>query len=362
MQQLITKDNWENYTKKELEYFTPILSKHGYTLDKKQPQIQGERFLMQALTTTSGKKVILFGTNREDKRVVIKATRDQNGSKEILDERKSRELLQKIKFAYQVFHSPEELYFEKSSNHTIFIQEFIEQEVQFIDRPIKEQFTLALKAFKAQEGARAITYEHEKLIRNAFSYADKDFYLQAFQSFTQNIDQSLHPLLEKAGALLKKHQDTIDLYRGFLTHTDFVPHNIRIEEDTIYLLDHSSLRFGNKYEGWARFLNFMVLYNKELEEAFLYYLKENRSEEELLSLKLMRVYRLGEIISFYSKNLQRTRGDLHTLTQKRIELWSSLLQAILSDTEMPKEMLQKYKKERDALRSTKEKERQKNLH
>lgn len=363
MQKVSTKEQWEQYVQEEVAYFTPILEQKGYTVDPVQPHVQGERFLMQAVTTTSGRKVILLGKNSNQQHVVIKATRDSRGSKEIQDERNSRELLTKIKFAYNVFFTPEELFFEKTSLHTIFIQEFIEQEKQFIDRPIEEQFTLALSAFKAQEGARATTYEHTKVIKKTFLSADSNFYIGTFSSFL-NLphDNDTARLLKKALEFLKKNRETIDRYGKFLTHTDFVPHNIRVRNKTIYLLDHSSLRFGNKYEGWARFLNFMILYNKKLEEAFLYYLRENRNEGELLALKLMRIFRLGEIISFYTSNLPRTEGKLNSLTQKRITLWTHVMTAILNDAEVKEDIVNKYKEAREKLRSYEEKERQKNLH
>ena len=52
----------------------------------------------------------------------------------------------------------------------------------------------------------------------------------------------------------------------------------------MYLLDHSSLRFGNKYEGWARFRNFTTFYNRPLEEALLLYMRNNRAEEKCFRL------------------------------------------------------------------------------
>lgn len=358
---------WEAYVREELDYFTPLLHEKGYTLNEHQPQVQGERYLMQAITTTSGKKVILFGGTKDGMKVVIKASTDPHGRKEIEHERASRELLQRIKFAYNVFFSPQELLYEKTAAHTIFIQEFIEQSSPFIERPLEEQFTLALKAFKAQEGARATTYEHEKIVRDAFSYADAAFYLEQFICFIDSIkasydDQKLFALLEETLAYLTQHAALMDQYRGFLTHTDFVPHNIRIKDDVIYLLDHSSLRFGNKYEGWARFLNFMTLYSPKLEDACLYYLTENRIEAELQSLKLMRLYRLGEILWFYIQNLPRTEGNLHTLTKKRILFWSEVLDALLHDEKLPEGTRAAYIQDRDALRSEDEKQRQKNLH
>ena len=57
------QQSWDTYCASKIALLTPILKKHGYVLDFEQPHIKGERFLMQAVTTTSGKKIILVGKN-----------------------------------------------------------------------------------------------------------------------------------------------------------------------------------------------------------------------------------------------------------------------------------------------------------
>ncbi len=141
-----------------------------------------------------------------------------------------------------------------------------------------------------------------------------------------------------------------------------MPHNIRIVGDDIYLLDHSSLRFGNKYEGWARFLNFMALYNPPLEQALLQYVRENRSSEESESLQCMRVYRLGEIIWYYVSTLAKSSGDLRVLNEKRVAFWTNVLEAILENKPVPEDVLTEYKRTRDSLRTPEERQRQIGLH
>lgn len=359
---------WIDYKESELSIITPLLLKLGFELDKDQPHTIGERYLMQAMTTASGKKLILLGKRKRDGvRVVIKATRDKNGKKELQHERKSRDILHKINFAYQVFLSPDEILFEIQNGYTIAIYKFIEQESTFLARPIEQQFTLALKAFKAQESAHATTYRHRKIIKKAFETFTSKEYIQNFDTFKASIlstfnEKGMHAVLEEASTFLHKNKETIDQYGGFLTHTDFVPHNFRISGEDIYLLDHSSIRFGNKYEGWARFLNFMTLYNPELEKVLLSYVHNNRTKEEHLSLKLMRVYRLGEIISYYTKTLEKSSEDLYTLNFERIEFWRSVLEAILKDETISPEILEAYKQKRDSLRSEEEKKRQIGLH
>lgn len=361
--------DWESYRTRELEALTPLLNNLGFSLEEKQPHIGGERYLMQAITTTSGRKLILLGRRKKDNlRVIIKATGDEKGAKELQYERASRQMLHEINFAHGVFFSPEEILFTKQESFTISIQSFIDQARPFLERPLKEQFALVLKAFKAQEGAHATTYGHERLIGQTFEIWNAPQYLTAFKKFVTNIalarphDAGKQETLSKAVAFIESHTETIEQYCGFLTHTDFVPHNFRIVDNTIYLLDHSSLRFGNKYEGWARLVNFMVLYNPELARAIVDYVRLNRTPEEFLALKILRVYRLGEIIWYYTNTLDKSSGNLHTLNTERTHLWHTVLISVLADKEVSPEYLEAYRMKREMLRSEDEKLRQKDLH
>ena len=363
------QQSWEKYREQELSKITPVLEKLGFELEQLQPHAGGERYLMQAVTTTSGKKLILLGRRKKDgMRVVIKTTNDTDGIRELEHERKCRRVLQEINFAYQVFHSPVELFFGERDGRLISIQQFIEQESPFLTRPTEEQFSLALRAFKAQEGAHATTYGHERLVRKTFGTMDAAKYLDTFAEFKKNIlreipnEMTLSDFLDEASKQLAEGRETIEQYCGFLTHTDFVPHNIRVRDEKIYLLDHSSLRFGNKYEGWARFVNFMTLYNPPLAEALIDYVRLNRTPEELLSLKLMRVYRLGEIIWYYTDTLKKCSGNLCLLNTERVRFWSEVLRSALAEESVPPEILKAYRRTRDALRSPEEKIRQKDLH
>lgn len=363
------QQNWESYRAQELAEVTPLLATLGFTLDEHQPHIGGERHLMHAVTTASGRKLILLGKRVSDgKRMVIKATSDPAGMRELSHERTCRTALKEIAFAYQVFFSPEEILFTKQNGYLVSIQAFIEQERTFLERPLEEQFFVVLRAFKAQESAHATTYGHRRLIQKTFGQIDAEGYIRAYRTFRLNIEKNLpkrtdiHALLRRGTQTLERERATIEQYGGFLTHTDFVPHNFRIADGTIYLLDHSSLRFGNKYEGWARFLNFMTLYNRPLEDALLFYVKNNRTPEEYRALELMRIYRLGEIVWFYTNILEKTSGDLRELTEARIAFWAEVLKATLDRNQVSKSIIQNYKNTRDALRSKEEKERQKGLH
>lgn len=363
-----TRTHWDTYCLAEITRIAPILRAHDITLDEVQPHIAGERYLMQSITTTSGRKLILLGKDISGMRVVVKATCDASGKRELSHERHCREILKKMDFAGAVFHTPIEVAFIEQDGYTISITAFIEQKSAFIERPLKEQFNLALRAFKAQESAHATTFKHRKLIKSVFEIRNAETYLKNFLSFKDNITRTLpqehaiHTLLSDVFKSLDEHRSYIEQYSGFLTHTDFVPHNIRIKDDTIYLLDHSSLTFGNKYEGWARFLNFMTLYNPELEQALIDYVRDNRIKEESLTLQMMRMYRLGEIIWYYVRTLDKSTENLLTLNTARIHFWTNVLSYIHKGQNVPEKITKEYTEIRDSLRSEDEKKRQQGLH
>lgn len=360
-----SKSAWDTYKGNELSALTPILTELGFELFPEQPHVGGERFLMQAVTTTSGKKVILEGVRRNDNlRVIIKATRDPFGIHELEHERLCRKVLGSIRFAYDVFSTPEEVAFVKKEGFLIAITAYIPKDAPFVSRPTKEQFAFALRALKAQEGAHAATFEQERLVRKTFGLREYADYLESFKRFAEG--SSSQELFSSAQAYLEHHEQEITQYGGFLTHTDFVPHNFRIHDGVMYLLDHSSLRFGNKYEGWARFLNFMALYNPELEEALVTYVQNNRTPEERAALTAMRIYRLGELIAYYHATLAHSEGDLLTLNTIRVALWTTGLSNLVKDPTRTRifsqEEVTQYQSRRDALRSNDEEKRQKNLH
>lgn len=362
-------EQWKEYSAREIATLLPLLERYGFTLEREQPHMGGERYLMQAITTASGKKLILLGKRNSDgKRVVLKATSDPSGIRELEHERLCRKVLHTIRFAYGTFTSPEEILFHKKNGFVLSVQAFIEQESTFLQRPLRDQFFLVLKAFKAQESAHATTYGHMQTVQKTFGSIDAGTYLQNFSTFKKNIlagapaQKELSSILAKAEDILAANKKTVAQYEGFLTHTDFVPHNFRISNGSMYLLDYSSLRFGNKYEGWARFLNFMTLYNPELEKLLTQYVRDNRTPEESVSLHCMRIYRLGEIIWYYTKTLSQSTGNLLTLNTERITFWSEVLKAILEEKEVPQGVLEAYKKKRERLRSEDEKLRQKSLH
>ncbi len=174
----MSKNNWQKNT----EPLIPIFSKLGFALEEDQQHMKGERPFMQAVTTKSGQKFILLARRQSDnKRVVIKATRDKKGAEEIKHEQICRKAIQNILFAYKIFFTPKEMLFVKKGGYTISIQEYMEQKSTFLERPLEEQFSLALKAFKAQESSHATTYRHKKSITKTFGKVDADWYLESYK-------------------------------------------------------------------------------------------------------------------------------------------------------------------------------------
>ena len=344
----------------DLYSLTPILEGLGITLEKEQPHISGERFLL------SPHKLVLVGTMGGN-RVVIKTSNEPEGKSELKHERRARETLNKLPFAHHTFFVPKELLFVERDNYVIAITAFIAQGKAFIAYPLEEQFFLALKAFEEQEGVHATTSSHANLIRDVFGMYDAQDYLNDFEVFKNDITEymrdtgELKNLLEEALQFLRANKTLIERYSGFLTHTDFAPHNLRIVDGSLYLLDHTSIHFGNKYESWGRFLNFMAVHNPALEKKLAQYVQENRGEEEYLSLRLMRVYKAGFLLRFHSQNLSKTTGDLHMLTQARITFWTEALRSLLADTGIPPIRVGEYVRARNKLRTEEETRRQKEI-
>lgn len=362
---------WDVYVKSEIAWCTPLLAERGYILDEVQTHTLGERYLMLAERDVGGggRKLILTGTRVEDGlRVIIKVSRDRDGVLEIDREHRARENILRLPFAYRVFTPPEELLHTITHEGCVSISRYITQDSVFIERPIEEQLTLALMMLKLQEAAHASTYEHSRQVRNTFGIERARGYLKNQRKFvrfitsTRDILSELSGPLHRATDILEHSERRIEQYCGFLTHADFVPHNFRIHNGVPYLLDYASLHFGNKYESWARFMNFMMLYNPPLTTHLQKYVVDNRAPEELESLKLMRLYKLTFLLSFYAQSLPQTTGAQRALTLLRLSFWGQGLTALLASEVLSEAVVEVYKRERDTLRDDEEKKRQAQLH
>ncbi len=345
----------------ELAILKQLFEQLGFELDEYQPHVGGERKVFAI------GKFVLFGHSvQHNVRVVLKAACDVASKSEIARERICRTALENIQFAYGTFSSPEEILFSEKAGYTIQVTRFIEQDMPFLERPTSEQFRFALKGLKAMEAAHAATYEHLRSVKGIFPTMNTDEYISAFSKYIDVASKSSETrkdLLANLGKQLAQKRDDIERYCGFLTHFDFMPQNIRISGDTMFLLDHSSLRFGNKHESWARMINFMELYNPELARALEKYIQDNRAPEENESLRLMRLYRLGELLAHHAR-IETESNDtaLQELSKKRVWFWSHVATAVQANSEISKEIIAEYKAARDSLRSLEEKERQIGLH
>lgn len=349
----------ENNIKKEIGKISDILFDLRFSLDEIQPHISGERFLM-----AKNKMVLVGKRNSDNLKVIIKSSNNQDGQKEITNEKKSRDILQNLSFTRETILFPKEIFFGKRDNYLFWISEYIEQEMVFVEHSLEEQFFLILKAFESQEAFHANTFEHLKSISSVFSVFYGREYFKEFETFKESFAQNYPDLeiqktMELALQILVKYKKEIDTFCGYLTHTDFVPHNFRVKNKDIYMLDCSAVQFGNKYEGWARFLNYMIIHNPLLEKILIQYIKENRDKIDYVNLYLMRIYKIGFLLQYYSLSINKTSGNLKKLTGERINFWHQILKLIMEDKQINYELIENYKKERDELRSDEEKQRQK---
>lgn len=356
------KESWAHYMAQECERILPVLAAHDIVLDSKQVHTRGERFLM------SGMKVVLTGIKKDSgEKVVVKASSRKEGIAEIEHERVCRTTLHTLQFAGSTFLSPKEVLYVKKHGLIVVVNEFIEQPEPFLTRTLENQFELALRAFEMQESVHAATYSHARVIKKVFGNWNAHDYLTSAHSFQERTlscyprEDGIHALLEQGRNALEEHQKDIERYCGFLTHEDFALHNLRIKGDTIYLIDYSSLRFGNKHESWARFINFMLLYNRPLEQTLVQYVLDNRSLEENRSLHLMRMYKTLQLIAYHAYAATQAAGNVAKLSERRVHFWSDVLGALLCDKPVSGDTIEAYKKDRDQLRSNEEKERQREL-
>lgn len=343
--------------RKEIERISSLLNSLGFNLEKEQPHISGERFLL------APDKLVLVGRRIEDGlQVIIKISNLLKGKEEIRQEKKIREALSSFVFSKEVMLFPREIYFGGYSPYLILITEFIHQEKVFISYTLKKQFSILLEAFKTREAFHRTNFGADKVSKTFPILQTKD-YLENFKGFQASI---LHyypmPGVEEtmgaAWESLKNNEAIIEKYCQYLVHSDFAPHNFRIKDNSMYILDYSSFHFGNKYEGWARLLNYMVIHNPALEKKLQEHILNKQGESEYFDLRLMRIYKIGYLLKFYTQSLSKTASNLRVLTNHRIEFWEEVLRCIIQDKAVDEKILEAYIKNRDTLRSAEEKNRQ----
>lgn len=360
MKSTLPEAQWKEYVTAQLATIAALVKPLGYELDLQQIHISGERYLM------TRNKLVLSATRISDgKAVIVKASNHPDGQKEITTEKTARDTLMSIEFASEYILFPAEIYFGTTGGYMLWIAEYVPQDKVFVAHSIEDQFFMALRAFEAQESFHATTFEHLKTIQKNFAVFGPDKYVASFKEFPEKMRAALteakldvQPLTD-ALQLLQLNGAILAKYANYLTHTDFVPHNFRVRDHALYMLDCSAVHFGNKYEGWARFLNYMLIHNPKLEQMLSTYIRVNRGADEYLDLRLMRIYKIGFLLQYYASALDKTSGDLRELTLLRIVFWYDMLRAVVSDTLPDPSVGERYRAGRDGLRSQEEKERQK---
>lgn len=353
-----SSESWRERFGEDLTILEPIIQSLHLNLDADQPHLSGERFLM------TRNKLVLAGVDKNGVRVIIKAADHLDGKKEIDREKNARDLLASLSFTSDAILFPKEIYYGEKKGYLFLVTQYIPQDKVFVAHTLEEQFFMALRAFEAQEAFHATTFEHLKTIEIVFPVKHAKDYFSEFKTFITTVEKTepdsvAREVLEQALDFLESHKQTIDTYCNHLVHTDFVPHNFRVESNKLYMLDAAAVEFGNKYEGWARFQNYMTIHNPDLEKLLSEYIVRNRGEKEYLNLRLMRVFKIGYLIEYYVRSLPKTEGDLHDLTRKRIAFWHRVMESVLDDTPLPPDVVENYVNKRDILRSDEEKKRQK---
>ena len=181
----------------------------GFELDAIQPHTRGERYLMQAITTAGGKKMILLGRRKTDgMRVVIKTTSDPHGMRELEHERECRRVLEEINFCLSGISFPPQRYSSPGVMDTLSPSKpLLSKKAPSSRDRSKNNSRLALKAFKAQESAHATTYGHEQLVTKTFGTMDAATYSAAFNGFKEIYRTNSRAAYSQTVSLMKHRND-----------------------------------------------------------------------------------------------------------------------------------------------------------
>lgn len=304
-------------------------------------------------------KRVLVGRDKEDQKVIIKVSDSPLGRSEIRTEKQSQDTLTGAVFTSETLLFPEELAYIDNDHYTVRVTKFIDQEKVFAAYPVDEQFFLVLRAFEIMEAFHAATFEHLRALSGIPMHYARDYFI-SFRSFKENAEKyssELGETMSRAEKLLLENKAMVDVHSDRLTHTDFAPANFRVKDHQVHLIDISSMLFGNKYEGLARFLNWAIIHSPELEKNLDQYVQTNYPSE-YKSLHLMRIYKAGFLINHYVQSLSKTNGDLYKLTEIRIDLWHIILKTLCKNETIDGNVLKQYRDKRDSLRSSGEIKRQ----
>lgn len=349
------REAWRDTLAAELQEVTSIASELGYTVDAIQPHLTGERYIAGGAT-----KLVLNSRKGED-RVVIKASKTPGGITELEREKAGRDSLTSFSFASDALKVPREIHFGTHGAYCVFITQFIEQKEVLFEKSLEERFFMALRALEAQESFHATTYEHLKEVRDRLPVFDAQAYIDSVTGFARDCENlpGAAELMRRVTEELTNNRILLERYGGYLAHFDFVPHNLRVDGHTLWILDFSELRFGCKYESWGRLVNYLLIHDQPLAEALLSYVLHERGNDESEALRVMRIYKAALLVAFYARTLPKTEGAFRELTELRAVLWMDITQKLLDRALFPEADAPAYIAQRNALRSAEETERQK---
>lgn len=343
---------------KEINTISKLLSRIGFILEEEQPHVNGERFL------ASPDKLVLVGKRKKDNlRVIIKASALKRAKEEIKQEKKVRDIISSFPPFKKAIFIPNEIYFGKLGKYEIFVTEYIDQEKVFIAHSIREQLGLIRETYELREPLNGHTFKIVRKMYSKFPSLGVNDYLTNFKKFERNILEryrtpGIEEAMREAFKFIKHEKDLIEAGCEHLVHSDFAPHNFRVNGSKLYTLDCSAFIFGNKHEEMARLLNYMTIHNPKLERKVKDYLLKEKGEQEYLSLRVLRAYKIQFLLNFYTQALSKTTKDLLALTTHRVEFWEEVLRCVLKDQELDPKILSVYLENRDNLRSEEEKVRQ----
>jgi len=348
-----------------IDSVAPTLAKAGFALDSEDNQVHigGERALI------SRDKLVLKGWRISDaSRVIIKASASLAGIREIERESACRRCLAEINRSFQspIFFYPDELGFLQEDDLCISVIEYVDQDMRFLDRPLEEKLHLSLSALHAQERVTVGAVKNLAGVADRFGTITANTYLREFKAhlknaltyFPQNL--VLRSNLEHADTFFRERLCHVREHHGFLIHSDFVPNNFRVIGSEFYYLDLGAFRFGNRYESWARYLNWLMVWDCRLEAVLVDHINEGRGREHHASLSAMRAFNIGFLIQMYSKLLPEVQENarLHALQSGRLNLWTSALIALIHGDHMPEQTALEFAQFQESLRSEHERRRQ----
>lgn len=324
----------------------------GFTLLRNQPHITGERSIL------SLNKLVLLGINSKEKKVVIKTAYKNKGKRELELEQRVRSDIEKLITRHgNGFTVPKEIFYGTGDGFLFFITEYINQKKIFTRHNLDQQFIMLKNIIDSKKLSKKSFPWPIYTAKIYLTHLKKNIWIISRAYPNKKLTKNLHTV----ELLFKNKKKVIDKFSNYLIHDDLMPHNFRINNKKIYLLDYSAIAFGNKFSSWARILNYFTFSNPRLEKKITGDFKKNLTIEELECLHLFRLYKAVTLLAYYTKISKDISGKFLKLTKVRIGFWQNFLAKLLDKKLPTKTEIARYIELRDTLRSEEEKKRQKEI-